>query len=54
MRSVNGTLAAGVLLGIVNAFASYLVGAYLTLLILLATAAVTILLRPHGLFASRT
>lgn len=54
VRSVNGTLAAGVLLGIVNAFASYLVGAYLTLLILLATAAVTILLRPHGLFASRT
>lgn len=54
VRSVNGTLAAGVLLGIVNAFASYYVGAYLTLIILLATAAVTILLRPTGLFASRT
>jgi len=54
VRSINGTLAAGVLLGIVNAFASYLVGAYMTLLILLATAAFTILLRPQGLFAYRT
>jgi branched-chain amino acid transport system permease protein len=54
VRSVNGTLAAGVLLGIVNAFASYYVGAYLTLLILLATAAATILVRPQGLFAFRT
>lgn len=54
VRSINGTLVAGVLLGIVNAFASYYVGAYLTLLILLATAAFTILLRPQGLFAYRT
>lgn len=54
VRSVNGTLAAGVLLGIVNAYASYYVGAYLTLLILLATAAATILVRPQGLFAFRT
>lgn len=54
VRSINGTLAAGVLLGIINAFASYYVGAYLTLIILLGTAAFTILLRPAGLFASRT
>ena len=54
VRSINGTLLAGVLLGIVNAFASYYVGAYLTLIILLGTAAFTILLRPAGLFASRT
>jgi len=54
VRSINGTLAAGVLLGIVNAFASYYVGAYLTLIILLGTAALTILLRPEGLFAHRT
>jgi branched-chain amino acid transport system permease protein len=54
VRSINGTLAAGVLLGIVNAFASYYVGAYLTLIILLGTAAFTILLRPEGLFAHRT
>ena len=54
VRSINGTLAAGVMLGIINAFASYYVGAYLTLIILLGTAAFTILLRPAGLFASRT
>ena len=54
VRSVNGTLVAGVLLGIVNAFASYYVGAYLTLIILLGTAVFTILLRPAGLFAYRT
>ena len=52
VRSINGTLSAGVLLGIVNAFASYFVGAYLTLIILLGTAVFTILLRPEGLFAS--
>jgi len=54
VRSVNGTLVAGILLGIVNAFASFYVGAYLTLLILLVTAAGTILVRPQGLFAFRT
>jgi len=54
VRSINGTLAAGVLLGIINAFASYYVGAYLTLLILLSTAAITILVSPQGLFAHRT
>ena len=54
VRSINGTLAAGVLLGIVNAFASYYVGAYMTLIILLGTAVLTILLRPQGLFAHRT
>jgi len=54
VRSINGTLVAGVLLGIINAFASYYVGAYLTLLILLVTAAGTILVRPQGLFAFRT
>lgn len=54
VRSINGTLVAGVLLGVVNAFASYYIGTYLTLLILLAAAALTILLRPQGLFAHRT
>lgn len=54
VRSINGTLAAGVLLGIVNAFASYYVGAYLTLIILLGAAMVTILVRPSGLLAHWT
>lgn len=54
VRSINGTLAAGVLLGIVNAFASYYIGAYLTLIILLGAAMVTILVRPSGLLAHWT
>ncbi|HMN11213.1 MAG TPA: branched-chain amino acid ABC transporter permease [Bellilinea sp.] len=54
VRSINGTLAAGLLLGIVNAFASYLIGAYFTLLILLAIVMATLLIRPQGLFARLT
>ena len=38
-------------MGIVNAFASYYVGAYLTLIILLGAAMLTILIRPTGLLA---
>ena len=49
VRSINGTLAAGLLLGVVNAFASFYIGAYLTTIILLAIAAFTILVRPEGL-----
>jgi branched-chain amino acid transport system permease protein len=51
VRSVNGTLAAGVVLGIVNAFASYYIGSYLAFIILLLAAMVTILWRPSGLLA---
>jgi len=54
VRSINGTLAAGILLGIVNAFASYYIGAYLTLIILLGAAMLTILVRPSGLLAYST
>jgi len=54
VRSINGTLAAGVLLGIVNAFASYYIGAYLAFIILLSAAMVTILVRPRGLLAGWT
>jgi branched-chain amino acid transport system permease protein len=54
VRSINGTLAAGVLLGVVNAFASYYMGAYLTLIILLGAAMLTILVRPSGLLAQWT
>lgn len=49
VRSINGTLAAGILLGVVNVFASFYIGAYLTSIILLAIAAFTILIRPSGL-----
>jgi branched-chain amino acid transport system permease protein len=54
VRSVNGTLAAGVLLGIVNAFASHYVGAYMAYIILLSAAVATILVRPAGLLARFT
>lgn len=54
VRSINGTLAAGILLGIVNVFASFYVGTYLTFIILLTTAGLTILLRPRGLLGDWT
>lgn len=54
VRSVNGTLAAGILLGVVNAFASHYVGAYVAYIILLSFAMATILLRPAGLLARFT
>jgi branched-chain amino acid transport system permease protein len=51
VRSIDGTLAAGILLGIVNAFASHYVGAYGAYIILLLAAMGTILVRPTGLLA---
>jgi branched-chain amino acid transport system permease protein len=54
VRSINGTLAAGILLGIVNAFASHYVGAYIAYIILLSFAMATILVRPAGLLARFT
>jgi branched-chain amino acid transport system permease protein len=54
VRSINGTLAAGILLGIVNAFASHYVGAYVAYIILLSFAMATILVRPTGLLARFT
>lgn len=49
VRSIHGTLAAGILLGVVNVFASFYIGTYLTYIILLTTAGLTILSRPSGL-----
>jgi branched-subunit amino acid ABC-type transport system permease component len=46
---VAGALLAGVILGIVNVVAADLIGSYISLIILLGTAAVTILIRPAGL-----
>jgi branched-chain amino acid transport system permease protein len=54
VRSISGTFIAGILLGVVNAFASYYIGAYLTLVILLGAAMLTILVRPRGLLAYST
>lgn len=54
VRSINGTLVAGVFLGVVNAFASRYIGAYVAFIILLSVAMATILLRPTGLLARFT
>jgi branched-chain amino acid transport system permease protein len=54
VRSINGTLVAGIFLGIVNAFASRYVGAYVAYIILLSVAMATILLRPSGLLGRFT
>jgi branched-chain amino acid transport system permease protein len=54
VRSINGALVAGVLLGIVNAFASRYIGAYVAFIILLLVAMLTILVRPNGLMARFT
>ncbi len=51
VRSVYGAMVAGILLGIVNALAGYLLGTYLTLVILLAIVVAVILYKPSGLFA---
>jgi branched-chain amino acid transport system permease protein len=49
LGSVAGAFLAGVLLGIVNAVSAHYIGQYYTSIILLGTAALTILIRPRGL-----
>jgi branched-subunit amino acid ABC-type transport system permease component len=42
-------LLAGIILGIVNVIAADIIGSYISLIILLGAAAVTLLIRPAGL-----
>jgi branched-chain amino acid transport system permease protein len=49
LGSVAGAFLAGVLLGIVNQLSAHYIGQYVTTLILLGAAALTILVRPRGL-----
>lgn len=49
LGSVSGAFLAGVLLGVVNSMSAHYIGQYITSVILLAAAALTILLRPRGL-----
>jgi branched-chain amino acid transport system permease protein len=49
LGSVGGAFLAGVLLGVVNSMSAHYVGQYYTTIILLGTAALTILIRPRGL-----
>lgn len=49
LGSVSGAFLAGVLLGIVNTVSSFYIGSYVTTIVLLLAAAVTIVVRPAGL-----
>jgi branched-chain amino acid transport system permease protein len=49
LGSVAGAFMAGVLLGVVNTMSAHYIGQYITSVILLVAAALTILLRPRGL-----
>ena len=49
LGSVGGAFLAGILLGIVNTLSAHYIGQYITSVILLAAAALTILIRPRGL-----
>ncbi len=53
LGNVAGALLAGLILGIVNAVAADLIGTYISLIILLGAAALTILTRPAGLLGVR-
>ncbi len=49
LGSVAGAFLAGLLLGIINTISSFYIGTFLTFIILLGAAALTILIRPSGL-----
>jgi branched-chain amino acid transport system permease protein len=49
LGSVSGAFLAGILLGIVNTVSAHYIGTYVTTIVLLGAAAVTIVLRPSGL-----
>lgn len=49
LGSVSGAFLAGVILGIVNTVSAHYIGSYVTTIVLLGAAALTIVLRPSGL-----
>lgn len=49
LGSVSGAFAAGLLLGIVNTVSAHYIGSYITTVVLLGAAALTIVVRPSGL-----
>lgn len=53
LGSVSGALLAGIVLGVISTFATSEIGTFLSLIILLVAAAVTILIRPSGLLGVR-
>jgi branched-chain amino acid transport system permease protein len=52
LGSVAGAFCAGVLLGIVNTVSAHYIGSYVTTIVLLGAAAITIVLRPTGLLGA--
>ncbi|HEX6299328.1 MAG TPA: branched-chain amino acid ABC transporter permease [Acidimicrobiia bacterium] len=53
LGSVTGALLAGIILGVINSLATSYIGTFLSLIILLTAAAITILIRPSGLLGVR-
>jgi len=53
LGSVSGALLAGILLGIINTIAASEIGTFMSLIILLVAAGITILIRPSGLLGVR-
>ncbi|HEC09735.1 MAG TPA: branched-chain amino acid ABC transporter permease [Acidimicrobiales bacterium] len=53
LGSVSGAFVAGVLLGIVNTVSAFYIGTYITTIVLLAAAALTIVFRPAGILGRR-
>lgn len=53
LGSVTGALLAGIILGVINSLATSYIGTFLSLIILLGAAAITILIRPSGLLGVR-
>ena len=54
LGSVSGAFLAGILLGIVSTVSAFYIGSYITTIILLVVAAVTIVVRPSGLLGVRS
>jgi branched-chain amino acid transport system permease protein len=52
LGSVPGALLAGILLGVINSIAATQIGTFMSLVVLLAAAALTILIRPSGLLGA--
>jgi branched-chain amino acid transport system permease protein len=53
LGSFSGALLAGIILGIINSIAASYIGTFLSLIILLVAAALTIVIRPSGLLGVR-
>jgi branched-chain amino acid transport system permease protein len=53
LGSVAGSFLAGMILGVVNTISSFYIGTYITTIVLLTAAALTILIRPSGLLGRR-